>query len=38
LLAGYRFIDIDGTGETDTESFGVDLQLQGWFIGGGVVF
>jgi hypothetical protein len=38
LLAGYRFIDIDGTGETDAESFGVDLQLRGWFLGGGVVF
>jgi len=38
LFAGYRSIDIDGKGETETESFEVDLNVSGWLIGGGVRF
>lgn len=38
LFAGYRSIDIDGKGETDTDSFEVDLSVSGWLIGGGLRF
>lgn len=38
FLAGYRYIDVDATGETDTETFAVDLQMRGWLIGGGFRF
>ena len=38
LFAGYRLIDVDGFGETSDTSFGLDVQLEGWFIGGGIRF
>jgi hypothetical protein len=38
LFAGYRAIEIDGKGETDTSSYEVDLSVSGWSIGGGVRF
>ena len=38
LFAGYRFIDIAATGDTGTESYGIDLQVRGWLIGGGLRF
>lgn len=38
LFAGYRRIDIDAHGETDTDSFAVDLLVDGWVIGGGFRF
>jgi hypothetical protein len=38
LFAGYRHIDLDATGDTGTDSFGVDLQVRGWMIGGGLRF
>lgn len=38
LLAGYRFIDIDATGDTGSESFGIDLQVRGFVVGGGLRF
>ncbi len=38
LFAGYRFIDIDANGDTGNESFGIDLQVRGWVIGGGLRF
>lgn len=38
LFAGYRFIDIDATGDTGTESYGIDLQVRGFVVGGGLRF
>lgn len=38
LFAGYRFIGIDATGDTGTESYGIDLRIRGWAIGGGLRF
>ena len=38
LLAGYRFLGVDATGDTGTEVFGLDLQVHGWFVGGGFTF
>lgn len=38
LFAGYRFIDIDGTGDTGTESYGIDVQVRGFVLGGGLRF
>lgn len=38
LFAGYRRIDIDAYGETDSESFAVDLLVDGWMVGGGFRF
>jgi hypothetical protein len=38
LFAGYRRIDIDAKGETDTDSFAVDLLVDGWMVGGGIRF
>lgn len=38
LSVGYRYIGVDGTGETDSETFAVDLQMRGWSIGGGITF
>ena len=38
LFGGYRSIDIDGRGETDADSFEIDLSVHGWMIGGGVRF
>ncbi len=38
VFAGYRRIDIGARGETDVDSFDVDLTIDGWMIGGGVRF
>ncbi len=38
LFAGYRFLGIDGSGDTGTETFAADLRLRGWTIGGGIRF
>jgi len=38
LFVGYRYISIDGEGDTDTSDFATDLQIQGWIIGGGLRF
>ena len=38
LIAGYRWISIDADGEADGQAFDADLELQGWFVGGGVTF
>jgi len=38
VFGGYRFIDVDGNGDTETQSFAVDVQLRGWTIGGAVAF
>ncbi|MDO8348959.1 MAG: hypothetical protein Q7T30_01895 [Planctomycetota bacterium] len=38
VFGGYRAMDIDGRGETDSSSFEVDLSVRGWVIGGGVRF
>jgi hypothetical protein len=38
LFAGYRHISMDGRGETDGHEFGLDLELSGWMIGGGLSF
>lgn len=35
---GYRYVDLDGSGDTGGDPFSADLQLQGWTIGGGVRF
>ncbi|MCC7064014.1 MAG: hypothetical protein IT456_14490 [Planctomycetes bacterium] len=38
VFAGYRRIDIDWRGETDTESYDLSLTVDGWMIGGGLRF
>ncbi len=38
FFAGYRFIHIDGDGEAEGQAFDANLQLNGWFLGGGVTF
>ena len=38
VFAGYRFIDVDATGDTEAQSFTVDLELRGWYLGGGIAF
>lgn len=38
VLAGYRHIGVDATGETDTQTFAIDIDLRGWFVGGGIAF
>ena len=38
IFAGYRLIDMDGDGDTGNDVYGVDLQLRGWTIGGGLRF
>ena len=38
LFGGYRLIDIDANGDTGSESFGVDVQVGGWVVGGGLRF
>ena len=38
LLAGYRFIDQDTQGTADGAPFDADLDVQGWIVGGGIVF
>lgn len=38
LFAGYRHIDVDGKGETESRAFAVDLRISGWILGGGLRF
>jgi hypothetical protein len=38
LVMGYRLLDLDANGEADEDSFAVDLQIRGWFVGGGIRF
>ncbi|MCA8942225.1 MAG: hypothetical protein KDB80_06650 [Planctomycetes bacterium] len=38
VVAGYRYISIDGRGEAEGQRFEADLEMRGWFVGGGVVF
>ena len=38
LFAGFRVIDVDGNGDTESQSFQVDVQLRGWSVGGVVAF
>jgi hypothetical protein len=38
LFTGYRYIGIDANGDSGTESFATDLQIQGWVLGGGLRF
>lgn len=38
LFAGYRYLAIDATGDTGTDSFGIDLQVSGFAVGGGLRF
>ena len=35
---GYRYVDLDGSGDSGGDAFTVDVQLQGWTIGGGIRF
>ena len=37
-FVGYRYVDLDGSGDSGGDAFTVDLQLQGWTIGGGIRF
>lgn len=36
IFAGYRFISIDTDGDADGQAFEVDIELQGWILGGGI--
>ena len=38
LFGGYRWIQFDASGEVDGQMYDADLQLRGWFVGGGVTF
>lgn len=38
VFAGYRWIDVHGGGTADGQDYDTDLTLQGWFVGGGLVF
>jgi hypothetical protein len=38
ILAGYRYLVIDGFGRATDRDFDADIDLHGWFIGGGVRF
>lgn len=38
VFVGYRYISIDGEGDTGTADFATDLQIRGWVIGGGLRF
>ena len=38
VFAGYRHVDLDGSGDAGSDRFAADLHLQGWTIGGGVRF
>jgi len=38
LVAGYRLLDLDANGKANEDSFAIDLQIRGWFIGGGIRF
>lgn len=38
VFGGYRYINIDSEGSSDGQDFDVDLELDGWIVGGGVSF
>ncbi len=38
VFAGYRYIDMATKGVAGGQDFDADIQLQGWFVGGGVRF
>lgn len=38
VFVGYRYLGIDGSGDTGDEAFATDLQIQGWVVGGGIRF
>jgi hypothetical protein len=38
IFGGYRVIQVDGTGEVDGQGYNSDIELAGWFVGGGVTF
>ena len=38
IVAGYRLLDLDANGDADEDSFAIDLQIRGWFVGGGTRF
>jgi hypothetical protein len=38
LVVGYRLLDVDGKGESGADSFAIDIQIRGWFVGGGIRF
>jgi hypothetical protein len=38
VFAGYRVVDIDGSGDAGAQAFAADLQIRGWFLGGGLRF
>lgn len=38
IFGGYRWISIDVQGNDEGQEFAADLELQGWFVGGGLRF
>lgn len=38
LIAGYRYLVLDAFGTATSRDFDADLDVQGWFIGGGIRF
>lgn len=38
LVAGYRYILIDASGDFEGQKYDTDLMLSGWFVGGGITF
>lgn len=38
LIAGYRWIAVESTGESNGQRYDADVELQGWFVGGGLAF
>lgn len=38
VVAGYRILDLDANGDANEDSFAIDLQIRGWFVGGGIRF
>lgn len=38
LFGGYRWITMDATGTVDGQEYDIDLEMSGWFAGGGITF
>ena len=38
IFGGYRILQVDGTGEVDSQDYNADVELSGWFVGGGLTF
>ena len=38
LVTGYRAIGADAAADSDADNIGIDLQVRGWFVGGGLRF